>query len=160
VCFIAAARSSAATLAPYATLLPEPSNLTHWTKLCSEKAGMPRICVVSESSSADSFAASAMLIEVDSTVRKLLRIIMPLGMDLRQGVSIVIDDRDRLTVPYLACEKRGCVGDFDASNLINRLRSGHTLAAQGIDAQGKFLSFVLSLSDFAEAYDGPPQGSN
>lgn len=81
---------------------------------------------------------------------------VPLGTDLRQGVSIVIDDRQRLNVPYLACEKRGCVADFDATSIINQLRQGHTLEIQGVDGKGTFFSIVMPLSDFAKAYDAPP----
>ena len=95
-----------------------------------------------------------MLIETDSTAKKLLRVMLPLGMDLRQGASIIIDDRERLSSSYVACENQGCVADFDASNLLNMLKHGHTLGIQGTNGQGKFLSFVLPLDDFARAYDG------
>ncbi len=73
-----------------------------------------------------------MLVETDSTAKKLLRVTLPLGMDLRQGASIIIiDDRERISVPYVACENQGCVADFDASNLILLLKQGRKLAIQG-----------------------------
>ena len=98
-----------------------------------------------------------MLVETDSSAKKLLRVMLPLGMDLRQGASIIIDDRERISVPYVACENRGCVADFDASNLIGLLKQGRKLGIQGTNGHGKFISYVLPLDDFAAAYDRPAE---
>ncbi|MFY9688263.1 MAG: invasion associated locus B family protein, partial [Pseudolabrys sp.] len=147
-------RSLAATVSPIPDS-PQPDASGHWIKSCSPKStkAAPRICVVKEETIVESGTISAMLVETDSTAKKLLRVTLPLGMDLRQGASIIIDDRERISVPYVACENQGCVADFDASNLILLLKQGRKLAIQGTNGQGKFISYVLPLDDFAAAYD-------
>jgi invasion protein IalB len=148
--------TGAATAATLSPIESGQQQATHWTKFCSAKpaAAQPRVCVIKGAKPVESGSVTAMVIETDSTAKKLLRVILPLGTDVRQGASIVIDDHERITVPYVACENQGCVADFDASNLVSMLKHGRKLDVQGVDAQGNLISYVLPLADFGAAYDG------
>ena len=98
----------------------------------------------------------ALLIEPEGGDTKLLRVTLPLGVALVPGVRIVIDEKEAMTAPYIACLPRnGCMADYKAdADLIEKLKKGQSLAIQAFD-RGKPISFTLPLTAFAEAYDGP-----
>jgi invasion protein IalB len=101
--------------------------------------------------------AIALLIEPAGSDTKLLRVTLPLGVALVPGARIVIDEKDAMTAPYVAClPKNGCMADYKAdTDLIGKLKNGRSLAIQAFD-KGKPISFTLPLTGFAKAYEGPP----
>jgi invasion protein IalB len=106
----------------------------------------------------------ALLIEPEGGTTKLLRVTLPLGVALIPGARIVIDEKEAMTAPYVAClPKNGCMADYKAdADLIEKLKKGGSLAIQAFD-KGKPISFTLPLTGFAKAYEGPagdPAGLN
>ena len=106
----------------------------------------------------------ALLIEPEEGDTKLLRVTLPLGVSLVPGVRIVIDEKEAMTAPYIAClAKNGCMADYKAdADLIEKLKKGQSLAIQAFD-KGKPISFTLPLTGFAKAHEGPagdPTGLN
>jgi invasion protein IalB len=82
---------------------------------------------------------------------------LALGMQLQRGTELMVDQSPRLNAPYVVCVTDGCVSDYEATlELISKLKNGHGLLVQVISGSGQVVSFVLPLSDFAQAYDGPP----
>jgi invasion protein IalB len=98
----------------------------------------------------------ALLIEPEGGDTKLLRVTLPLGVALVPGARIVIDEKEAMTAPYVAClPKNGCMADYKAdADLIEKLKKGRSLAIQAFD-KGKPISFTLPLTGFAKAYEGP-----
>jgi invasion protein IalB len=97
------------------------------------------------------------LIEPESGVKRVLRVTLPLGMQMPQGTRLIVDDSQPLTAPYIICFDKGCMADYEASDaLIGQLKTGKGLTVQGINSQGKPVSLILPLADFAKAYDNPP----
>ena len=98
----------------------------------------------------------AVLIQRDSETSGVLRITLPLGVQLARGMRVIINQGQPLNAPYSICITSGCIADYVASDeLIGKLRQGQDLIVQGVDSDGKILSLVLPLSDFGKAYDGP-----
>jgi invasion protein IalB len=100
--------------------------------------------------------AIALLIEREGDDTKLLRVTLPLGVALVPGARIVIDEREAMTAPYVAClPKNGCMADYKAdAALIEKLKNGRSLAIWAFD-KGKPINFTLPLTGFAKAYEGP-----
>jgi invasion protein IalB len=99
----------------------------------------------------------AVLIEPEGSPQKVLRVTLPLGMQLPQGTRAIVDQGQPMTAPYLLCAPNGCMADYEASGeLIGKLKKGQSLVVQGINSQGQAISLPLPLPDFAKAYDGPP----
>lgn len=98
----------------------------------------------------------ALLIEPEGGNTKLLRVTLPLGVALVPGARIVIDEKEAMTAPYVAClPKNGCMADYKAdADLIEKLKKGRSLVIQAFD-KGKPISFTLPLTGFAKAYEGP-----
>ncbi|HEY4404839.1 MAG TPA: invasion associated locus B family protein [Xanthobacteraceae bacterium] len=100
---------------------------------------------------------AAVLVEPKSGARKVLRVTLPLGMQIPQGTQVIVDNGQPLTAPYIVCLSNGCIADYEATGqLIGRLKSGQLLTVQGFDSQGEGISPILPLVEFAKAYDGPP----
>jgi invasion protein IalB len=137
-----------------------------WTKFCLKgQPGQPadpnakQVCFTGKDARVESGqpVAAAVLIEPEGQERKIMRITMPLGMQLVHGTRLIIDQNQPMTAPYVICFTNGCMADYDANaDMIGKLKKGQGLVLQAINATGQPISLVMPLSDFAKAYDGPP----
>jgi len=137
-----------------------------WTKFCLKgQPGQPadpnakQVCFTGKDARVESGqpVAAAVLIEPEGQERKILRITLPLGMQLVHGTRVIIDQNQPLTAPYVICFTNGCMADYEANtDMIGRLKKGQGLVLQAINATGQPISLVMPLTDFAKAYDGPP----
>src|SRR5262249_53561923 len=100
---------------------------------------------------------AAVLIEPENEPKKVLRITLPLGMSIKPGTRVIIDNGEPMTGSYVTCSNNGCMADYDANGEpIAQLKKGRRLIVQCIDVAVKTASFVAPLLDYAQAYDGPP----
>jgi invasion protein IalB len=132
-----------------------------WTKFClkGQEAGAQQVCFTGKDGRIESGmpVIAAVLIEPEGDQKKVLRVTLPLGMQLPPGTRAIVDQGQPMTAPYIICFTNGCMADYEASaELIGKLKKGQGLAVQGINSQGQPISLVLPLLDFAKAYDGPP----
>ena len=99
-----------------------------------------------------------MIIEPEGEPKKLLRVTLPLGMQLVHGTRIIVDSNAPLKGPYVICFQNGCMSDYEATpELIASLKKGQNLVVQAINSNGAPLTLPLPLAgEFAKAYDGPP----
>ena len=137
-----------------------------WTKFCLK--GQPgqtpdpnakQVCFTGKDARVESGqpVAAAVLIEPEGSEKKILRVTLPLGMQLVHGTRVIVDQNQPMTAPYVICFTNGCMADYDASaDLIGKLKKGQGLVLQAINATGQPLSLVMPLNDFAKAYEGPP----
>src|SRR5205814_4308762 len=101
---------------------------------------------------------AAVIIEPEGEPKKLLRVTLPLGMQLVHGIRIIVDTNAPLQRPYVICFQNGCMSDYEATpELIASLKKGQYLVVQAINPNGAPLTLPLPLAgEFAKAYDGPP----
>jgi invasion protein IalB len=133
-----------------------------WTKICGKDQQQPNakeVCLVIKEARLETgqFVAGAVLVEPEGEQRKILRVTLPLGMQLQQGTRVIIDQGPPTQRPYVICFPNGCMSDYDAdSDMVGKLKKGQGLVIQAINAGGQPISLSLPLADFAKAYDGPP----
>ncbi len=132
-----------------------------WTKFClkGQEANAQQVCFTGKDGRIESGmpVVAAVLIEPEGEAKKVLRVTLPLGMQLPQGTRVIVDQGQPMNAPYIICFTNGCMADYEASvELIGKLKKGQGLVVQGINSQGQPISLVLPLSDFGKAYDGPP----
>jgi invasion protein IalB len=132
-----------------------------WTKFClkGQEANAQQVCFTGKDGRIESGmpVVAAVLIEPEGGTKKVLRVTLPLGMQLPQGTRVIVDQGQPMNAPYIICFTNGCMADYEASaELIGKLKKGQGLVVQGINSQGQPISLVLPLSDFGKAYDGPP----
>ena len=137
-----------------------------WTKFCLK--GQPgqtpdpnakEVCFTGKDARVESGqpVAAAVVIEPQGQEKKMLRITLPLGMQLVHGTRLIIDQNQPMTAPYVICFTNGCMADYEATaETISKLKKGKGLVLQAINATGQPISVVMPLADFAKAYEGPP----
>jgi invasion protein IalB len=140
---------------------PPPPQFSYspWTKLCFSAPQAQLTCFTGMDAEVESGlqAVAAVLIEREGETRKLLRIILPLGVQLSPGTRVIVDQNQPRTAPYVICFANGCMADYEASEeLIGNMKMGRELQVQSINDQGQVMSLRLPLNDFGKAYDGPP----
>jgi hypothetical protein len=87
-----------------------------------------------------------------------LRMGLPHVVAQDHGAEILIDQDQPIARPFKQCFPSGlCIVEHQARtvDLVARLKSGRTIAAQGVNTNGQPLIVRFSLEGFAEAYDGP-----
>ena len=158
----AAQQTPAAQQAPAAAEAQQPQLIySPWTKFClkGQETNAQQVCFTGKDGRIESGmpVIAAVLIEPEGDTKKVLRVTLPLGMQLPQGTRVIVDQGQPMNAPYIICFTNGCMADYEASSeLIGKLKKGQGLVVQGINSQGQAVSLVLPLADFGKAYDGPP----
>ena len=132
-----------------------------WTKFClkGQDANAKNVCFTGKDGRVESGQPllAAVIIEVESETKKILRVTLPVGVKLVHGVRVIADRGAPLQSPYVICFKNGCMADFEATAaVIADLKKGGDLVVQAINGNGQPLSMTLPLAEFPQAYDGPP----
>ena len=133
-----------------------------WTKFClkGQDAGAKQVCFTGKDGRIESGqpVIAAVIIEPEGEPKKILRVTLPLGMQLVHGTRIIVDANAPQQSPYVICFQNGCMSDYEATpELIASLKKGQNLVVQAINSNGAPLTLPLPLTgEFAKAYDGPP----
>jgi invasion protein IalB len=131
-----------------------------WTKFCG-KDNNPQakeVCLTVKEARLETgqFLAGAALIEQAGEEKKLFRITLPLGMQIPQGTRLLLDKEEPQLGRYVVCLPNGCMADFEVSkDFVAKLKKGQQIVLQGINLPGQAASYMLPLTDFAKANDGP-----
>jgi invasion protein IalB len=136
-----------------------------WSKACmkGQEPNAQQICFTGKEGFIGSgmLVIAAALIEAQGTAKKILRVTLPLGMQLAPGTRAVVDQGQPMNAPYVICFPNGCIADYEASDeLVGKMKKGQGLMVQGVDGQGQQVNLGLPLSEFAKAYDGPATDQN
>jgi invasion protein IalB len=132
-----------------------------WTKFClkGQDANAKQVCFTGKDGRIESGqpVVAAVIIEPEGEPKKILRVTLPLGMQLVHGTRIIVDNNSPQQSPYVICFANGCMSDYDATpELLANMKKGQNLVVQAINANGAPLTLPLPLGEFAKAYDGPP----
>jgi len=87
--------------------------------------------------------------------KKLLRVVVPLGVLLPTGLGLKIDGSDVGNAPFLKCGKRGCVAEVELQNeVITQLKKGETAMFIIFDTPEAGIGIPVSLQGFTDAFAG------
>lgn len=133
-----------------------------WTKFCGKDEKNPQakeVCLTVKEARLETgqFVAGAALIEQEGEQRKILRVTLPLGMQLNPGTRMILDKEQPLSGRYVVCLPNGCMADFEVTaDFVAKLKKGTTMLLQGINLPGQAASYPLPMGEFAKANEGPP----
>ena len=134
-----------------------------WTKFClkanQNDPNSKQVCFTGKDARIESGmpVVAAVLIEPEGEPKKILRVTLPLGMQLIHGTRLIIDQNQPLTAPYVICFTNGCMADYEATpDMIAKMKKGQQLYVQAINSTAQPINLPLPLGDFGKAYDGPP----
>jgi invasion protein IalB len=132
-----------------------------WTKFClkGQEAGAKQVCFTGKDGRIESGqpVIAAVIIEPEGEPKKILRVTLPLGMQLVHGTRVIVDANAPAQSPYVICFANGCMSDYEVTpELLANMKKGQNLVVQAINSNGAPLTLPLPLAEFAKAYDGPP----
>jgi len=130
-----------------------------WMKVCGKgpDTNNKQVCVVTKDGRLENGmpVAIVQLFEPEGE-QKVLRITVPLGMQIQHGTRMIIDQGAPAQQPYKICFPVGCMSDYPVTDdMMKQLKTGQMITVQAINMQGTPISLPLPLVDFAKAYDGP-----
>jgi invasion protein IalB len=131
-----------------------------WTKFClkGHDAAAKQVCFTGKDGRIESGqpVIAAVIIEPEGEPKKILRVTLPLGMQLIHGTRVIIDSNTPAQAPYVICFQNGCMSDYEVTpELLANMKKGQNLMVQAINSNGAPLTLPLPLAEFAKAYDGP-----
>ena len=133
-----------------------------WTKFClkGQDANAKQVCFTGKDGRIESGqpVIAAVIIEPEGEPKKILRVTLPLGMQLVHGTRVIVDSNPPQQSPYVICFANGCMSDYEVTpELLANMKKGQNLVVQAINSNGAPLTLPLPLgANFAKAYDGPP----
>jgi invasion protein IalB len=85
--------------------------------------------------------------------KKLLRVVVPLGVLLPTGLGLKIDNEDVGNAPFLKCGKRGCVAEVVLQDeVIGKLKKGENAMFIIFDTPEAGIGIPVSLEGFTDAF--------
>ena len=136
-----------------------------WTKFClkGQDANAKQVCFTGKDGRIESGqpVIAAVIIEPEGEPKKILRVTLPLGMQLVHGTRVIVDGNPPMQSPYVICFQNGCMSDYEATpELLANMKKGQNLVVQAINSNGAPLTLPLPLQEtggasFAKAFDGP-----
>jgi invasion protein IalB len=100
-----------------------------WIKICNKgnEPNAKQVCVTAKDGRLENGmpVAAVALIEPQGDPKKLVRITVPLGMQLQHGTRMIIDQEQPATAPYFMCFPNGCMADFEANADMVAHPAGH-----------------------------------
>lgn len=138
-----------------------PTVQSGWKKLCSDNQKTGRIChtrAETRNKHDKSLLAAVMVVEAQAQPGNILRVVFPLGMQLKHGTRLIVEGSEPVLARFTMCIMAGCRSDYEATpELLDSMKAAR-LTVQAIDAKGKPISATVSLAGFQAAYDGPFSG--
>ena len=84
--------------------------------------------------------------------KKLLRVVVPLGVLLPTGLGLKIDGQDVGNAPFLKCSKKGCIAEVVLQDeVIKKLMGGGTAMFIIFDTPEAGIGIPISLQGFGDA---------
>jgi invasion protein IalB len=84
--------------------------------------------------------------------KKLLRVVVPLGVLLPTGLGLKIDGQDIGNAPFLKCSKRGCIAEVVLQDeVIKKMMGGGTAMFIIFDTPEAGIGIPVSLQGFGDA---------
>jgi invasion protein IalB len=86
--------------------------------------------------------------------KKLLRVVVPLGVLLPTGLGLKIDNQDVGNAPFLKCGKRGCIAEVVLQDeVIEKMKNGTNAMFIIFDTPEAGIGIPISLQGFGDALD-------
>ena len=90
-----------------------------WTKFClkGQDANAKQVCFTGKDGRIESGqpVIAAVIIEPEGEPKKILRVTLPLGMQLVHGTRIIVDSNAPQQSPYVICFANGCMSDYEVT---------------------------------------------
>jgi invasion protein IalB len=130
-----------------------------WQKFCFKTTGTKQVCRTTISGNFDTgqSAIRVDLIEREGEEKARLQIFVPVGMFLKAGVKVIVDQGKPYPIPYVWCLTNTCIAaDVADTVLIRDIEQGQKLQLEVVDSSVQSVSTTLPLDQFASVRRGAP----
>jgi invasion protein IalB len=133
-----------------------------WHKICNQDKNQPgakEVCVTIKDARLETGQplAQVAFVEPKDEPKKVMRVTLPLGMQLPQGARATLDQEQPIAGRYIMCLPQGCMADFDIdAAFVGRVKKAQNILLQGINLNGQMASYSIPMAEFAKANEGPP----
>jgi invasion protein IalB len=130
-----------------------------WRKTCFRAHGTNMVC---RTSIVGTFATGQSAVRIDLIEREgdkaaRLQMFLPVGLYLRAGVKITIDQGAPYRVPYVWCLTNTCIAaDLADPKLIKEMEAGQKLQLEVVDSSVLTVTTALPVNQFAAVRQGTP----
>jgi invasion protein IalB len=157
-----ASPDAATTAAPSAAGADtEPGSVvraTHgaWQVSCRTPAGAKEEkCALVQSVTAEdrpNVGLTVLFYKAESEDKKLLRVVVPLGVLLPTGLGLKINNQDVGNAPFLKCSRKGCIAEVVLQDeVIKKMKGGGTAMFIIFDTPEAGIGIPISLQGFDQA---------
>ena len=146
-----------AELAPRGQRAAREIKYGDWQKYCFKTPSSNMVCRTSISGTWDTgrTAVRADLIEREGESKARLQLFLPVGLYLRAGVKLTVDQGKPRSVPYVWCLTNTCIAsDVADPTLIREMETGQKLMLEVVDSSVQSVSTILPLGQFASVHAG------
>ena len=112
---------------------PSVTQTTHqdWQSICVEEAEKAEFCLIRQQFTIelpDGKIAGVTVIVSSQNDEYIIEIKLPLGLDLRNGLTMQVDDIEEINLPFTTCVTQGCIvmSALDKA-LVSSFKSGSQL---------------------------------
>ncbi len=138
---------------------PEPSQ-PEWTKVCGKDPGNNKeICYTTRDfiSEQGQPVLAVAVYDVKGDPTKIVRFLLPLGLQLVPGVRFNIDAEKPIDGKYAICFPNGCFAEAGVKEQeVNAMKRGTHVNVNVQNQVGRVVTFQVPLTGFAKAFDGAP----
>jgi len=130
-----------------------------WQKFCFKTTGTNQVCRTTISGNFDTgqSAIRVDLIEREGEDKIRLQIFVPVGMYLKAGVKLTVDQGKPYPIPYVWCLTNTCIAaDVADAVFIRDMERGQKLQMEVVDSSVQSVSTTLPLDQFASVRRGAP----
>jgi invasion protein IalB len=130
-----------------------------WQKFCFKTTGTNQVCRTTISGNFDTgqSAIRVDLIEREGEEKVRLQIFVPVGVYLKAGVKVIVDQGKPYPIPYVWCLTNSCIAaDVADAVLIRDMEQGQKLQLEVVDSSVQSVSTTLPLDQFASVRRGAP----
>lgn len=147
-------------LAPRGQRLPARQiSYGNWQKFCFKTAGKSQVCRTTISGNFDTgqSAIRADLIEREGEAKARLQLFVPVGMYLKAGIKLTVDQGKPHWIPYVWCLTNTCIAaDIADPALVREMEHGQQLQLEVVDSSVLSVSTTLPLGQFGPTHQGAP----
>ena len=128
-----------------------------WVKVCGPDAQAAQCYTVRDfGPKADQPIMAFQVFDQKGASEKLVRVLLPLGLQLKPGFRISVDSSPFEAGGYEVCFQAGCFAEIKLkSALIDSMKKGQQAAIVVKNAGGAEVTLKVPLMGFGKAYDGP-----
>lgn len=148
-----------AELAPRGQRIARDIKYGNWQKFCFKPGGTAAVCrtTISGTFKTGQTAVRVDLIEREGESTARLQLFLPVGVYLKSGASLTVDQGHTYQLPYVWCLTNACIAaDVADASLLGDMEAGQKLLLSVVDTSVLTVTTEISLKDFAATRRNAP----